>query len=184
MDIDILQAEQRSLGYNAVYQSTNPPVHSITTTMAVHSVYRPEYAYATSDHRYFWGKDPHENDTFTVAFKEAITLQRLVIFTGHQDHQNDYLHDGVVEYVQNASSVESSMCQSSSSYKVQGQFNLGKYAAVLNPPLTHVICLRLRLLKGQEEWLIVSTISINSAATTLHCNIVGILTVLYNTASW
>ena len=144
-----------------IIEGGNPPAKRISTTIAVHSIYRPENAYLNN--KFFWGKSPKLNDTFTVVFQNPTKMNFVLIITGAKHHPDDYLHAGIVEYNRNISSDARSCLEHT--YIRLGTFHEGSFAMSLRGPkaIDDVQCLRIRVTATQQEWLVISTMSISSA---------------------
>ena len=144
-------------------ESDNPPAH-LYTTLQIYQKYAPQNAYSNKQDSYFWGKDPNEGDEFSIILNQPVKLKKISIETGHSFQKNDYLRNGVLEAsptLISTPSTTSGKCNCTD-YVPLGNFTHGVvdlHDLKLEFP---VKCLRIRLTKGQEEWLIIYQISIDT----------------------
>ena len=144
-------------------ESNNPPAR-VYTTLQTYDKYAPQNAYSNKQDSYFWGKDPKEGDEFFIILNQPVKLKKISIETGHPFQKNDYLRNGVLEAspkLITAPSSPSGKCNCTD-YVTLGNFTHGAidlHDLKLEFP---VKCLRIRLTKRQEEWLIVYQIAIDT----------------------
>ena len=138
-------------------RTTTLPAH-LYTTLQVYQKYAPQNAYSNKQDSYFWGKDPKEGDEFSIILNQPVKLKKISIETGHSFQKNDYLRNGVLEAspkLISTPATASGKCNCTD-YFTHGVVDLQDLKLELP-----VQCLRIRLTKGQEEWLIIYQISID-----------------------
>ena len=143
-------------------ESTNPAA-SAYTSLQTYEKYAPQNAYSLDQDTYFWGKNPTQGDEFAVIFNNPVALKKVKVETGHPFQKNDYLRHGVLEasptlMATPASALGRCNC---TNYVTLGNFTEGSLEVnnlKLNFP---VKCLRIRITKTQEEWLIVYQIAVD-----------------------
>ena len=142
--------------------SINPP-GAVYTSLKTYLKNHPKYAYHGPDPKFFWATAPNVGDTYTVVFTSPLSLNVVAVITGHSAHPIDTLHEGVLEVGRELVSIEADTPQCAP-WLILGEFmdgsievNLGH--ANLTAP---VRCLRIRVTKAQEEWVIIDHITVTT----------------------
>ncbi|NXX23160.1 MGT4C acetylglucosaminyltransferase, partial [Podargus strigoides] len=141
---------------NALDLPDNPPA-SLFTSMAVFENYEPLKAYSAAE-GYFWGKDPAAGSVFSIVFHRPARVTRVRVRTGSKERQGDFLRAGVLELGRQRW-ADGRDC---SAYTTVGTFEKGTFEqrglerGVPGP----VECVRIRVTRGQSEWLIIQSIDI------------------------
>ncbi|XP_007892344.2 alpha-1,3-mannosyl-glycoprotein 4-beta-N-acetylglucosaminyltransferase C [Callorhinchus milii] len=136
----------------------NPPAH-IYTNLKVFENYNPTNAYSNSE-EYFWGKSPSAGDYFTIVFTKTVNISRIQVVTGLVERQNDVLNAGILEIGKHQTVTLSG--QDCSHYVQLGEFQKGRYdqKGLDTAAGNEVQCVRIRITKSQNDWLIIRTINI------------------------
>nr|XP_013052089.2 alpha-1,6-mannosyl-glycoprotein 4-beta-N-acetylglucosaminyltransferase-like [Anser cygnoides]XP_013052090.2 alpha-1,6-mannosyl-glycoprotein 4-beta-N-acetylglucosaminyltransferase-like [Anser cygnoides]XP_013052091.2 alpha-1,6-mannosyl-glycoprotein 4-beta-N-acetylglucosaminyltransferase-like [Anser cygnoides]XP_013052092.2 alpha-1,6-mannosyl-glycoprotein 4-beta-N-acetylglucosaminyltransferase-like [Anser cygnoides] len=140
----------------------NPPA-ALFTSMAVFENYEPLKAYSAAG-GYFWGKSPGDGSVFCIVFHQPARITHVRVRTGSSERQGDFLRAGVLE-LGRGRQADGRDC---SAYITVGTFEKGLFErrglekGVPSP----VECVRIRVTKGQSEWLIIQSIDIWTAADT------------------
>ena len=141
-----------------VVLETKNPAADVFTSMEVYMKNLPYYAYASTHTKYFWGKSPTVNDTFTINFRSPIALKSVGITTGHPEHPTDKLTSGILEY--SKSQLIKRESTDNNTYITLGQF-LGGNILLQDLNIHHVQSLRIRVTEEQMAWVIIAAIRIN-----------------------
>ncbi|XP_053106851.1 alpha-1,6-mannosyl-glycoprotein 4-beta-N-acetylglucosaminyltransferase-like [Hemicordylus capensis] len=134
----------------------NPPADMITDIHTFEN-YLPSKAYSNTED-YFWGKAPSTGNSFTLVFKQPAHIFCIRIHTGSKQRQGDYLRAGLVQLgTQKKRGGRGCATFISVGVFVQGQFDRqGLENSTASPPE----CVRILVTASQNEWLIISSISI------------------------
>ncbi|NXA54314.1 MGT4C acetylglucosaminyltransferase, partial [Nothocercus julius] len=140
----------------------NPPA-ALFTDIAVFENYEPFKAYSRAE-GYFWGKAPVDGSVFCVVFQQPARVTRIRVRTGSSKHWGDFLRAGMLElgWQRRPRGRDCAL------YTPVGIFNKGLFERrglekeVLHP----VECVRIRVTRGQSEWLIIQSIDIWTAPST------------------
>uniref|UniRef100_A0A8B9TL09 Alpha-1,3-mannosyl-glycoprotein 4-beta-N-acetylglucosaminyltransferase C n=1 Tax=Anas platyrhynchos TaxID=8839 RepID=A0A8B9TL09_ANAPL len=129
--------------------------------MTVFENYEPLKAYSTSG-GYFWGKNPEDGSTFCIVFQQPARITRVRVRTGSDERQGDFLRAGVLELGRRRR-ADGRDC---SAYITVGTFEKGLFErrGLEKGAPGPVECVRIRVTKGQSEWLIIQSIDIWTVA--------------------
>lgn len=126
----------------------NPPA-TLSTTMTIHERFTLRRVY--SGQGTLWAKDVRIGDTATIAFGKPRTLKRIIIVTGYRTLKRDIAESAILEY---------SRTTNCTTYTQLATFDqLGRLNYATNG-LEHVRCLRMKMTKSQNSWLIINRIHI------------------------
>ncbi|KAM9185422.1 alpha-1,6-mannosyl-glycoprotein 4-beta-N-acetylglucosaminyltransferase-like isoform 1-T2 [Mergus octosetaceus] len=145
---------------DAVDLPDNPPA-ALFTSMTVFENYEPLKAYSASG-GYFWGKNPGDGSTFCIVFQQPARITRVRVRTGSDERQGDFLRAGVLELGRRRR-ADGRDC---SAYITVGTFEKGLFErrGLERGAPGPMECVRIRVTKGQSEWLIIQSIDIWTAA--------------------
>ncbi|KAJ8344277.1 hypothetical protein SKAU_G00316060 [Synaphobranchus kaupii] len=135
----------------------NPPA-VVFTDMEAFQENTLEKAYEGSG--FFWGKRVTNGSHISVHFKEPAVLRRVRVLTGSPEHSGDILRRGLVEVGwRGAQAGNLDFCQM---YHGIGHFIKGTLDAegLGLGARSAVDCLRVRVIEDQNEWLLVSDLSV------------------------
>ncbi|KAM6458213.1 alpha-1,6-mannosyl-glycoprotein 4-beta-N-acetylglucosaminyltransferase-like isoform 1-T2 [Liasis olivaceus] len=135
----------------------NPPA-DIVTDIVTFKDHIPSKAYSSVE-GYFWGKAPSAGNSFTVIFKQAVSIFRIQIHTGSQQHPESYLQEGLVALGTQKLHTWRLGC---TNYIPIGYFDKGNFdkqnlesSTSSDPECVHIV-----VTKNQSESLIINSISI------------------------
>ncbi|NXX42371.1 MGT4C acetylglucosaminyltransferase, partial [Tricholaema leucomelas] len=137
----------------------NPPA-ALFTSMAVFEHHQPLEAYSGAG-GYFWGKDPRAGSVFSIVFQQPTRVGRVRVLTGSEERPGDFLRSGVLELGRGRQKGG----RDCSAYTPVGTFREGTFdgqgleRTVRGP----VECLRVRVTRGQSEWLIIRSVQVWAA---------------------
>ncbi|XP_054032288.1 alpha-1,6-mannosyl-glycoprotein 4-beta-N-acetylglucosaminyltransferase-like [Dryobates pubescens] len=137
----------------------NPPA-ALFTSMDVFEHHEPRGAYGTAE-GYFWGKDPVAGSVFTVVFQQPTLLRRVRVLTGSAQRPADRLRAGLLELGRRrrADGRDCAAYTPAGAFQQGGFDGRGLERAAGGP----VECLRVRVTRGQSEWLIIRSIQVWTA---------------------
>ncbi|NXG52202.1 MGT4C acetylglucosaminyltransferase, partial [Psilopogon haemacephalus] len=134
----------------------NPPA-ALYSSMDVFEHHEPFRAYGGAG-GYFWGKDPAAGSTFWVVFQQPTRVSLVRVLTGSSQRPGDYLRAGLLELGRGRQKGGGDCA----AYTPVGAFQEGTFdgrgleKAVAGP----VECLRVRLTRGQSQWLIIRSLQV------------------------
>jgi len=108
----------------------------------------PGLAFDGMDDTYFWSYgQPSSGSTFTVVFDEADLVPGITVTSGHPDHPDDYVHDGVLE-----------VSPDGQKWREMAKFEKG--VAKTGMIGFNVKAIRIRLTQDNGNWLVIREIAI------------------------
>ncbi|MBS1713244.1 MAG: family 20 glycosylhydrolase [Armatimonadetes bacterium] len=120
----------------------------IETPWTAYGDHAPGLAFDGLDDTYFWSYgQPSAGSSFTVVFDEADLVPGLTVTTGHPDHPDDYVHEGVLE-----------VSPDGQKWREMAKFEKG--VAKTGMIGFNVKAVRIRLTKDNGNWLVVREIAI------------------------
>ncbi|MBS1724278.1 MAG: family 20 glycosylhydrolase [Armatimonadetes bacterium] len=130
-----------------LYTMPTKPGH-IETSWSSYGEHVPAMAFDGLDSTYFWSYgQPAKNSSFTIVFDEADLLEGLTVTTGHPDHPEDYLKEGVLE-----------VSPDGQKWREMAKFEKGvAHCGLIN---LNVKAVRIRLTKDNGNWLVIREISL------------------------
>ncbi|KAJ8258020.1 hypothetical protein GJAV_G00192270 [Gymnothorax javanicus] len=137
----------------------NPPANVLTniTTFEQHT---PDKAYGDRAD-YFWGKAPTKGSHFTIVLHKPAVFSRILIITGSKTKKKkDILEAAEVMVGHNlVGTTGRSTCSQyfNLGLLVNGQFDRKNIQEEIDTPLS---CLRIKVTKDQQEWVIIQKIRI------------------------
>ncbi len=108
----------------------------------------PGRAFDGKDETFFWSaRSAQKGDTFTYFLDEAAAVESIKIVTGHEEHAEDYVHEGILEVSKDADTFEEA-----------ATFEEGAVDVRLGGKTIKAI--RIRMTKSQVYWLIIREIAV------------------------
>ncbi|XP_046345566.2 alpha-1,3-mannosyl-glycoprotein 4-beta-N-acetylglucosaminyltransferase C-like [Haliotis rufescens] len=145
------------------YKADNPPAE-VFTSMEAYLTFLPRLAYEKTEGCFLTHRSPSDGDSFTVVFQEPHRLRRVIIDTGSVGHPEDILLSGHLE-------VSLTLLKTEVNIQCVNDIMIGEFkdGRIDVDALEEIIkfkamCLKVRITKHQEPWLIVREIAVFTAS--------------------
>lgn len=142
------------------WRSHDPPAN-IFTNLHPHESHSPELAYGSGS-GYFWAKNPKPGEALYIVFDNNEKIDRIVVETGHPDHQQDFLRRGNVEVSPKLLRVDGQKVTCADWRVVaevkDGRADVANVTQAVGHRLTR--CLKVTVTAEQSQWIVFSQIAV------------------------
>ncbi|KAL4230383.1 hypothetical protein ACF0H5_010765 [Mactra antiquata] len=143
--------KDKDFGKQAIYRAHVNPAADLTSTIKAYQKYYVKKVYIGED--IFWGLSPVTGDTVDIKFNQPIEIESYLFRSGNVNHPDDKFKNAVVEILKNGAKDDE--------FEKVGEFGEdGLAEGTLPDNLGLVKAIRLKVLKGSDNWVILSEVHV------------------------